>query len=111
MQAKLNQFDDAFRHEIVSCSYHTASRRFGLRHIFDKSTYSLALYPKEISLLDDLFSYLSQVVASLAVSPTSPLKPAHVEVILQILDRWPESQLFPGTLPFASPLLLPLHLF
>jgi phospholipase A-2-activating protein len=62
-----------------------------------QSTYSLAFFPDELTLLDEAFSYLSHVVAAPSNPTTSLLGPAHVETVIQILDRWPESQRFPGT--------------
>jgi phospholipase A-2-activating protein len=73
MQAKLYQFDEALRNEI--------------------SAYSLAMYPDELRAVDEAFSYLSQAVAGKASS--NKVTPAHVEALIQILNRWPSSQRFP----------------
>jgi len=73
MQGKLYQFDQALRSEI--------------------STSSLAMYPDEIAHLEDAFAFLAQSTAG--KSPTVNLTSAHVETIVQILDRWPASQRFP----------------
>jgi phospholipase A-2-activating protein len=73
MQSKLYQFDEALRNEI--------------------SAYSLAMYPDELSAVDETFSYLSQAVAG---KPSSnKVTPVHVEALIQILTRWPSSQRFP----------------
>lgn len=54
------------------------------------------MYPDEINLIDEAFTYLTH---ALAVPPTpSPvaLSVSHSEAIMQILERWPLSQRFPG---------------
>jgi phospholipase A-2-activating protein len=81
MQGKLHQFDDALRHEI--------------------STSSLAMYPDEIKAVDTCFSSLAQIVATPPRPPLNKLTGAHVEAIIQILDRWPSSQRFPGGWSFS----------
>ena len=95
MQGKLYQFDQALRSEIV--------RHFGLLHLecltFVQSTSFLAMYPDEISHLEEAFSFLSQ--SSAGKTPATNLSTAHVETVVQILDRWPASQRFPGTHPQA----------
>ncbi|KAI9458262.1 phospholipase A-2-activating protein [Russula earlei] len=73
MQGKLYQFDQALRNEI--------------------STSALAMYPDEIGHLEDAFTFLAQSAAG--KSPTVNLTSAHVETVVQILDRWPVSQRFP----------------
>jgi len=74
MQAKLFQFDDALRNEI--------------------STMSLAMYPDEVNLIDEVFAYLNQALAG-TPTPQNISLIAHVDAIIQILDRWPLSQRFP----------------
>jgi phospholipase A-2-activating protein len=75
MQAKLFQFDEALRNEI--------------------STMSLAMYPDEVNLIDEVFKYLNQALAEPPTAPKTPLSPTHLDAIIQILDRWPLSQRFP----------------
>jgi phospholipase A-2-activating protein len=53
------------------------------------------MYPDEIAHLEDAFTFLVQSTAG--KSPTVKLTSAHVETVVQILDRWPASQRFPGT--------------
>jgi phospholipase A-2-activating protein len=90
MQGKLYQFDQALRSEIV--------RNFGFfsldRLTCVQSTSALALYPEEIDHLEEVFSFLAQSAAGR--SPTANLANKHVETVVQILKRWPESQRFPG---------------
>jgi phospholipase A-2-activating protein len=74
MQGKLYQFDQALRSEI--------------------STSALAMYPDEIGHLEEAFTFLSQSIAG--KSPAVKLTSAHVETVVQILNRWPASQRFPG---------------
>jgi phospholipase A-2-activating protein len=90
MQGKLYQFDQALRSEIVrNCeplhSYYLT---------FAQSTSALAMYPDEIGYLEDAFTFLAQ--STTGKSSTVSLTSAHVETVVQILDRWPASQRFPG---------------
>ncbi|KAH9043072.1 WD40-repeat-containing domain protein [Lactarius pseudohatsudake] len=73
MQGKLYQFDQALRSEI--------------------STSALAMYPDEIGHMEEAFTFLSKSIAG--KSPTVKLTSAHVETVVQILNRWPASQRFP----------------
>ncbi|RDB21127.1 Phospholipase A-2-activating protein [Hypsizygus marmoreus] len=75
MQGKLHQFDEVLQHEI--------------------STSSLAMYPEEIGKIDEAFAYLTEVTASPPRHPSASLSAAHVEAVIQILERWPSSQRFP----------------
>ncbi|KAI0748494.1 phospholipase A-2-activating protein [Daedaleopsis nitida] len=75
MQAKLYQFDQALRNEI--------------------STAYLAMYPQELSMVEETFTYLTQVVAHPLDPPSKKLTGSHVDAIVQLLERWPQSQLFP----------------
>lgn len=61
---------------------------------------SLAMYPDEVNLIDEVFKYLNQALAEPPIPPKTPLSPTHLEAIIQILDRWPLSQRFPGELIF-----------
>ena len=54
------------------------------------------MYPEEVNRIDETFDYLSSVTASPPRTPSSSLTAAHVESIIQILERWPSSQRFPG---------------
>jgi len=90
MQGKLYQFDQALRSEIVGDSL-----PFELKLTnFVQSTSSLAMYPDEIAHLEDVFTFLAQSTAGKL--PTAKLTRVHVETVVQILDRWPASQRFPG---------------
>ncbi|KIK94279.1 hypothetical protein PAXRUDRAFT_828136 [Paxillus rubicundulus Ve08.2h10] len=75
MQAKLYQFNDALRN--------------------DTSTASCAMYPEEVVMIGEAFTFLSQVTSQ-PPSPTSVIVGvAHLEAIISILDRWPAIQRFP----------------
>jgi phospholipase A-2-activating protein len=63
-----------------------------------QSTSSLAMYPEEIHLIDEAFTFLTQALAVPPIPPTLSLSVKHSEAIMQVLDRWPLSQRFPGTL-------------
>ncbi|KAF5380915.1 hypothetical protein D9615_004162 [Tricholomella constricta] len=75
MQGKLHQFDEALQNEI--------------------STSSLAMYPEEISTIDEAFAFLSEVTATSSHRSTTSLSATHVEAIIHVLERWPPSQRFP----------------
>jgi phospholipase A-2-activating protein len=96
MQGKLHQFDQALRSEIV--------RNAGLLHLecltCAQSTSALAMYPEETMHLEEAFIFLTQSTAG--KSPTVKLSSLHVDTVVQILDRWPASQRFPGTLLTAT---------
>ena len=90
MQGKLYQFDQALRSEIVRLASWTWDCL-----TFVQSTSALAMYPDEVGHLEEVFTFLAQSTAGR--SPTARLTSAHVETVIQILDRWPASQRFPGT--------------
>ncbi|EIW60263.1 phospholipase A-2-activating protein [Trametes versicolor FP-101664 SS1] len=75
MQAKLYQFDQALRNEI--------------------STGYLAMYPQELNLIDETFTYLAQAVSHPLDPPSKKLTSNHIDAIIQLLERWPQSQIFP----------------
>ncbi|KAM5530207.1 hypothetical protein V8D89_016121 [Ganoderma adspersum] len=75
MQAKLYQFDQALRNEI--------------------STSNLAMYPQELNLIEETFAYLTQAVSHPLDPPSKKLTHNHVDAMIQLLERWPQSQLFP----------------
>ncbi|KAG6833074.1 hypothetical protein H0H87_011819 [Tephrocybe sp. NHM501043] len=75
MQGKLQQFDDALRHEI--------------------STSSLAMYPDESAKVEEAFDFLRAVTATPPRQTATSLSAAHIEAIIQTLERWPSSQRFP----------------
>jgi phospholipase A-2-activating protein len=54
------------------------------------------MYPKEVTLLEEIFMYLTAATTSPPPSKTpAPLAPAHIEAIIAIIERWPSSQRFP----------------
>lgn len=55
------------------------------------------MYPQEISSIDETFTYLSHLTSSPPEIPPNALTAGHVDAIIQVLDRWPSSQCFPGT--------------
>ncbi|KAF9261438.1 phospholipase A-2-activating protein [Marasmius fiardii PR-910] len=75
MRSKVFHFDDVLRNEI--------------------STSVLAMYPEEISTIDDIFSYLAHVVNDPSKPPPHPPNTAGLEAVMQIIDRWPRDQRFP----------------
>lgn len=100
MRTKLYQFDNALRDEIVSrpdqnpstVSFTELTITFA-----SQTTATCAMYTEEQVLIEEAFTFLSQITSNPA-SPTSitPSGP-HIEVILSILSRWPAAQRFPGT--------------
>jgi phospholipase A-2-activating protein len=91
MQGKLYQFDQALRSEIVRNLVCCVLDRLTCV----QSTSALALYPEEIDHLEEVFTFLAQSAAGRL--PTVNLANTHVETVVQILERWPASQRFPGT--------------
>ncbi|TFK76208.1 phospholipase A-2-activating protein [Pluteus cervinus] len=75
MQGKLFQFDDALRNEIT--------------------TSSMAMYPDELTAVEETFTYLAAVASTGSQQPSTRLNATHIEPVIQILERWPVSQLFP----------------
>ena len=47
--------------------------------------------------VDQLFDYLTSATSS-PPRQSSPLNNSHVDTVVQILERWPVSQRFPGML-------------
>jgi phospholipase A-2-activating protein len=54
------------------------------------------MYPEEVKRIDEIFDYLTEVTASPPQPSPISLTTAHVDSIIQILERWPPSQRFPG---------------
>ena len=52
------------------------------------------MYPQEIEAINETFAHLTKAVAS--QQPHTSFTTNHVDAIIQILDRWPVSQRFPG---------------
>ncbi|CAL1705580.1 unnamed protein product [Somion occarium] len=75
MQAKLHQFNDLLRQEI--------------------SASSAALYNRDLSYLDDMFSFLTKISATPPTQPNFPVTPNHIEVLIHLLIKWPSAQRFP----------------
>ncbi|KAF7311257.1 Phospholipase A-2-activating protein [Mycena kentingensis (nom. inval.)] len=73
MKSKLQQFNDGLQTEI--------------------STMSLALYPEEIRAIDEAFAYVQQSAAG--NRPTNPLGTTHIDLLIQVLERWPASLRLP----------------
>lgn len=96
MQGKLQQFNADLKDEIVSPFRRRVLSPDNDVFCFRQSTSSLAMYPQELSAFDEIFAYLSSVTPT--SSGPSLLSASHAEALIGILDRWPQSQLFPGTL-------------
>ena len=101
MQAKLYQFDQALKAEIVSGTPEVAGDRVYplITFPFRQSTSSLAMYPQELNLIEETFTYLTQVVSHPTEPPSKKLTSSHIDAIIQLLERWPQSQLFPRMFP------------
>lgn len=63
------------------------------------------MYPDENSLIDEIFMSMAQAVADPNEPPSTQLTAGHIDTLMQILDRWPLSQRFPGT-PFMLAVVL-----
>ncbi|GJJ12306.1 hypothetical protein Clacol_006547 [Clathrus columnatus] len=75
MRNKTYQLNDALRMEI--------------------STSSLAISTQEMYTIDQAFDELSFTLGASSFRGTSPITNVHVDVLIQILERWPVSQRFP----------------
>lgn len=64
----------------------------------------MAMYPVDVTLMDEAFDYISEAVSSPSKITAKPLGKEHLETITQILERWPASSRFPGA--FCSLYLL-----
>ena len=61
-----------------------------------QSTSTIAMYYKEAQDVEDLFGYLTEVVAEKPI--TAPIPTAkHVETLKDLLERWPADFRFPRT--------------
>ena len=63
------------------------------------------MYPDENSLIDEIFLSITQAVANPDDPPSTQLSAGHIDAVMQILDRWPLSQRFPGA-PFMLAVVL-----
>lgn len=54
------------------------------------------MYPDELGSMQDIFTYLSHVSATPPQAAPNSLKSSHIEAIVQVLDKWPSAQCFPG---------------
>ncbi|KAF8584089.1 PFU-domain-containing protein [Ramaria rubella] len=75
MRNKTYQINDALRMEI--------------------STSALAISTQEMWIVDQAFDYLSHALGSSRFKPSTDLTNSHVDVITQVIERWPVSQRFP----------------
>lgn len=55
------------------------------------------MYPEELTALEGAFTYLAAVATPGSQEPSTRLNAAHIDPVIQILERWPFSQRFPGT--------------
>lgn len=98
MQGKLSQFNDTLKSNAVSRSMSMHYHK--LADFSVQTTADLAMTPEQSSTINEIFTYLSQVIASPSHRPSKPLTSGHVDTVIQLLDRWPSAQLFPGTWVF-----------
>ena len=61
-----------------------------------QSTSTIAMYYKEAQDVEDLFGYLTEVVAEKPVTAPTPTA-KHVETLKDLLERWPADFRFPRT--------------
>ncbi|KAF5358106.1 hypothetical protein D9756_001377 [Leucocoprinus leucothites] len=59
------------------------------------STSALAFSSEQSSTINEIFEYLSRVTATPPQRPAKPLAFGHIEAVLQLLERWPSSHIFP----------------
>ncbi|CDO73615.1 hypothetical protein BN946_scf185014.g85 [Trametes cinnabarina] len=67
----------------------------GLANVIPVSTGYLAMYPQELNLIEETFTYLGQAVSHPLDPPSKKLTSNHIDAIIQLLERWPQSQIFP----------------
>lgn len=98
MQTKLYQFNEQLQNEIVGLRiiYLQLGLTIGSCGSSLQSTSSTAMSDQELGLIDETFSYLSQILIAPPSSPPNTLNASHINAIIALLERWPLSQRFPG---------------
>lgn len=61
---------------------------------------------EELIVIEEAFTYLAQFTSDTSQNSLTPLGGPHVDAIVQILDRWPASQRFPGKHSIPSCIIL-----
>lgn len=54
------------------------------------------MYPDEMIKIEEAFDFLDAATVTPPRRPTVILAAGHVETIIQVLERWPSLQRFPG---------------
>ena len=68
----------------------------GLITDLDQTTASLAMFPDELTYIEEIFLYLNEAVSDKPI--TAPkLTSKHIEALKAVLDRWPAHVRFPRT--------------
>jgi hypothetical protein len=95
MRNKLTELNTEVQKEIVSVN---AESQLSFVYVLSKSTAHLALFPEEMSLFMEIFNYLAAITADEDLTGVVAPGLEHVEAIINVLDRWPATHRFPGTL-------------
>jgi phospholipase A-2-activating protein len=53
------------------------------------------MYPEEKTLIEEVFTFLSQITSNPTPSASTTPSASHIEAMVSILDRWPAAQRFP----------------
>jgi phospholipase A-2-activating protein len=56
---------------------------------------ALAMYPDELELMDEA---LTGLTGAITTGAACTLDSKHIKTVISVLDRWPTSQRFPGSL-------------
>jgi len=92
MRGKIIEFNDAFGNEIVSAF--TVDHQHSDSSL--KSTTGVAMYHDEVYKFDQVYHYLQNTMTPSEARNITPPDQDHLDVISQILERWPASCRFPG---------------
>lgn len=100
MQQKLFQFNDTLKNTAVSFYLVISLQRESI--LFIQATAGLAITGDRMSIVNDIFEFLSSVNAVPSQRPSQALTSNHIETVIQLLQSWPSSQVFPGAASVSS---------
>lgn len=100
MQQKFFQFNDALKNDAVSPNWVLLLKCES--NLYLEMTNGLAISNDRTPIVDDIFKFMSSVTATPPQQPPKVLTSVHVETVIQLLQNWPSSQVFPGAAFFFS---------
>lgn len=97
MRTKLLQLNDALKGDVVSHGDRFLSVCSRSHPLIPQTTSMLSASRAEMAVFDRIFAYLQNVapVSVISASTAAGLKWYDVDVVLQVISKWPESQRFP----------------